>query len=73
MSSRVGFTGSSISSSFSMNLVSDWLHLGRFMMVLGVDSLILPVGMVLGLVGDRKGYLFSPPEQESVDTDSGLL
>ena len=62
MSSRVGFTGFSISSSFSMNLVSDWLRLGSFMMMLGVDSLILPVGVVLGLVGDTKGYLFPSPE-----------
>ena len=58
MSSRVGFIGFSISSSFSMNLVKDWLSLERFMMVLGVDSLILPVKVVLGLVGDGKEYLF---------------
>ena len=29
--------------------------------------------MVLGLVGCKKGYLFPSSEQESVDTESGML
>ena len=62
VSSRVGFTGFSISSSFSLNLVRDWLRLGCFIMVLDVDSLILPVEVVLGLVGSKKGYLFPSSE-----------
>ena len=73
MSSRVCFTGFSISSSFSLNLVSDWLRIGRFIMVLDVDSMILPVEVVLGLVGSKKGHSFPSFEPESVDTDRGLL
>ena len=61
VSSRVGFTGFSISSSFSLNL-RDWLRVGRFIMVLDVDFLILPVEVVLGLVGSKKGYLFPSSE-----------
>ena len=49
------------------------IGLGRFVIVIGVDSLILPMGVVFGLVGDRKGYLFPSFEQESLDADSGLL
>ena len=59
MSSSVGFTGFSIPSSFSLNLVRDWLRLGRFIMVLDVDSLILPVELVLGLVGCKKRVFVS--------------
>ena len=70
MSSRVGF---SISSSFSLNLVRDWLRLVRFIMGLDVDSLILPVEVVLGLVGSKKGYLFPSSEPESVATDGVVL
>ena len=58
MSSRVGFTGFSISTGFSLNLVRDWLRLGRFIMVLDVDSLILPVEVVLGLFGSKKDICF---------------
>ena len=58
MSSRVGFTGFIISSSFLLNLVRDRLRLGRFIMVLDADFLILSVEVVLGLVGSKKGYLF---------------
>ena len=73
MSSRVGSNGFSISSIFSLILDRDWLSLGRFIMVLDVDSLILPVEVVLGLVGSKKGYLFPSSEPESVATDGGLL
>ena len=41
-------------------------------MVLDVDSLILPLEVVLGLVG-KKGYLFPSSEPESVATDGGVL
>ena len=59
MASRVVFIGFSISSSFSMSLVNDWLRLGRFVMVIGIDSLILPMGMVFGIIGGRKGVFLS--------------
>ena len=68
-----GFTDFSISSSFPLNLVRDWLRLVRFIMVLDVDSLILPVEVVLGLVGSKRGYLFPSSEPESVATDGGVL
>ena len=66
MSSRVAFC---ISSTISLNLVRDWLRLVRFIMVLDVDSLILPLEVVLGLIGSKKGYLFPSSEPESVATD----
>ena len=42
-------------------------------MVLDVDSLILLVEVVLGLVGSKKGYLFPSSKPESEATDGGLL
>ena len=42
-------------------------------MVLDVDYLILPVEVVSGLVGSKKGYLFPSSEPEYVATDGGVL